>query len=188
MIIKRLNSNYISNDDNEHLNKICSLLALYIRKNLLYKLIYNDGDIVYLIPCENDKKYTSYDILTEYSKIKSINYIFDILISTNCKSSNINDILNVIRNNPRQCYLSSIYMRTFGYYFGTYDDKGNNDDLKCIGLSAPNYHPIYYNTCNFNDLIDIRNIILLNKGNNDIHKLDDFEKLTRYILKRRLKL
>lgn len=188
MIIKRLNSNYISNEDNEHLNKVCSLLALYIRKNLLYKLIYSDGDIVYLIPCENDKKYTSYDILTEYSKIKSIDYIFDILISTNCKSSNVKEIINVIKNDPRRCRLSSIHVRRFGYYFGTHDGKDNNDDFKCIGLSATNYHPIYYNTCNFNDLIDIRNIILLNKGNNDIHKLYFFEKLTRYFLKTRLKL
>lgn len=187
MIIKRLNSNYISNEDNEHLNKVCSLLALYIRKNLLYKLIYSDGDIVYLIPCENDKKYTSYDILRNYSKIKSISYIFDMLVNTSCKSSNVKEIINVIKNDPRRCRLSSIYVRRFGYYLGTYD-YDTNDDLKYLRLSTENYHPIYYNTCDFNDLIDIRNIILLNKGNNDIHKLDFFEKLTRDFLKTRLKL
>lgn len=138
----------ISIENKEILNNLMLSLMTNLKNKSLYKLIYNDGDILFLIPDKTRNDLSINEILFD-GKYISKSYYFKFMIHFSMYSFYKQDNMNI-----------SYILKSFkiGNHF-IMRIKSVNDGI-CLNdgeRACSRFFPLYYNLATLNDLIILRN-------------------------------
>ena len=139
----------ISIENKEILNNLMFSLMTNLKNKSLYKLIYNDGDIMFLIPDKKNNDLSINEILFD-GKYISKPYYFKFMIHFSMYSFYKQDNMNL-----------SYILKSFeiGNHF-LMRIKPVNDGI-CLNdgeiRGCSRFFPLYYNLATLNDLIILRN-------------------------------
>lgn len=138
----------ISEENKKALNKLISFLMDNLKNKSLYKLIYNDGDILFIIPDKKQNDLSINEVLFD-GKYIGKPYRFNFMIQLGMYSFYKQDNMNL-----------SYILKSFEIgHHSLMRIKPVNDGI-CLndgGRSLSRFFPLYYNLVTLNDLIILRN-------------------------------